>query len=275
MRTCQNSAQACSLAAELQEAGVHICGLQEVRRKGCKRENLPNGWAFLWSGPTSPTAKRERGVGALLSPTAAKSLVGFYPWPGMEDRIMAMIFSGPVMTTVLVTYAPTNTATQAIKDTYYAQLSLAEKTHAPPSNMLIILADMNAKVGQDVEAWPGIIGGFGGLSTTRPPSPPPLPSPPSPPPLPSLPPPTLPPLPPSSPPSSTPPPLPSHTHPPPPTSPHTSALRPGRVRRPMMSATHCSMLGHKGPVGSSAIWLQGAANSDFLPKWGVNRLQGP
>ena len=94
---------------------------------------------------------------------------------------MAMIFSGPVMTTVLVTYAPTNTATQAIKDTYYAQLSLAEKTHAPPSNMLIILADMNAKVGQDVEAWPGIIGGFGGLSTTRPPSPPPLPSPPSPP----------------------------------------------------------------------------------------------
>ena len=180
MRTCQNSAQACSLAAELQEAGVHICGLQEVRRKGCKRENLPNGWAFLWSGPTSPTAKRERGVGALLSPTAAKSLVGFYPWPGMEDRIMAMIFSGPVMTTVLVTYAPTNTATQAIKDTYYAQLSLAEKTHAPPSNMLIILADMNAKVGQDVEAWPGIIGGFGGLSTTRPPSPPPLPSPPLP-----------------------------------------------------------------------------------------------
>ena len=38
-----------------------------------------------------------------------------------------------------------NTATQAIKDTYYAQLSLAEKTHAPPSNMLIILADMKPR----------------------------------------------------------------------------------------------------------------------------------
>ena len=122
----------------------------------------------------------------------------------MEDRIMAMIFIGPVMTTVLVTYAPTNTATRAIKDAYYAQLSLAEKAHAPSSNMLIILADMNAKVGQDTEAWPGIIGGFGGLSTTRSPFPPPLPSPPPSPQPPSFPPAPSPP--PSFPPAPSPPP---------------------------------------------------------------------
>ena len=78
-RTLANTGDAEQLADDLSAAGVHICGLQEVRNRGSGQRRLGGSnnpsWQLLWSGDNQ---HRIHGVGALLSPMAAHALTG---WP--------------------------------------------------------------------------------------------------------------------------------------------------------------------------------------------------
>ena len=161
-RTLRNPGEAEQLAAELGRAGVSICGLQEVRRRGIGEEQLDSGWRLLWSGDERSGLG---GVGALLDPTAARALKGQVP---VSDRILLLHLHGTIATTVVVAYAPTNVASNADKEAFYTQLSTALDS-IPAHHMVCVLGDMNAQVGKDRNSWPGVIGGFGAPSTNRPP----------------------------------------------------------------------------------------------------------
>ena len=171
-RTLRNHGEAEQLASDLAVAGIHICGLQEVRQRGSGQRTISNttstegnpadGWQLIWSGHDT---QRRSGVGALLAPAATRALVG---WASLGDRLMTLQFAGPIVTTVVVAYAPTNPSAEADKNSFYRLLgdTLAK---IPAHHITVVLGDMNAKVGRDTDSWQGIIGGFG---TPRAPGPP-------------------------------------------------------------------------------------------------------
>lgn len=162
--TLAGTGEAEGLARDLQAAGVHLCGLQEVRYRGSGELQLGEegaGWHFLWSGAPDD---RRRGVGALLSPSASRALQASTP---ISDRLMRLDFAGTVGVTVLVAYAPIESTPPADKDAFWEQLSRA--LHAIPEHrMRMVLGDLNARVGTDTAAWRGYIGGHG-LRRRRPP----------------------------------------------------------------------------------------------------------
>lgn len=166
-RTLNHAGDAEQLALDLSNAGVHVCGLQEVRRRGMGNVALAEpakGWRLVWSG--QPGGKRDHGVGALLSPMAAAALRGSTP---ISERLLALHFRGTVDVTVLVAYSPTNTARNAaVSDAFYQLLSTTLDS-IPKHHMCVVLGDMNAQVGCDKEGWEGIIGGFGAPRSRLPP----------------------------------------------------------------------------------------------------------
>lgn len=179
--TLQHDADADLLAGELAVAGVKVCGMQEVRRRGTGNTVLTGpkstGWRLLWSGQQQ---KHAAGVGALLHPGAARALKGV---EYINDRLMLLHFYGTVPTTAVVAYAPTNSAPtltspeltaaaaarkEAEKTAFYSQLSRALDS-IPACHLVVVLGDMNARVGRDRVAWEGVIGGWGCPSTKQPP----------------------------------------------------------------------------------------------------------
>jgi len=149
------------LASDLEHAGVHICGLQEVRWRGSgKRKVSDQGWQFVWSGDEG---SQRRGVGAMLSPLASKALKGF---AAISDRLMTLQFCGQLPLTVVVAYAPTNPSEAADKDTFYAKLQDVIST-IPKHSAVVVLGDMNAQLGRDTAAWPGVLGAHSGPVKSR------------------------------------------------------------------------------------------------------------
>ncbi|PFX11746.1 Craniofacial development protein 2 [Stylophora pistillata] len=78
-----------------------------------------------------------------------------------SERVMHIKLNtdlGP--TNLLSVYAPTLTSSTDAKDTFYSQLDDAIK-HIPSNEVLILLGDFNARVGNDQGSWPDCLGHFG------------------------------------------------------------------------------------------------------------------
>ena len=157
-RTCRHEGEADLLALDLQQAGVMVCGLQEMRRRGSGHTRLQDsGYHLVWSGDVRV---HHRGVGALIHPMAAKALKGWAAVEGAEDRLLILHFEGSVHATIIVAYAPTELAETPVKDAFYAALD--STLEALPSHRLtLVLGDLNARVGTARDSWHGVIGGFG------------------------------------------------------------------------------------------------------------------
>ena len=84
-------------------------------------------------------------VGILVNNNAAKSLYKIESW---SNRILIIHFTGNPKTTVIVTYSPTNYATDEDVQQYYESLRRAIET-VPAHNFLIILGNFNAQLGLD------------------------------------------------------------------------------------------------------------------------------
>ncbi|XP_066021426.1 uncharacterized protein [Pocillopora verrucosa] len=83
------------------------------------------------------------------------------PGSTKSERIMHIKLNtdlGP--TNLLSVYAPTLTSSTDAKDIFYSQLDDAIK-HIPNNEVLILLGDFNARVGNDQGSWPDCLGHFG------------------------------------------------------------------------------------------------------------------
>ena len=159
-RTLHRPGDAELLAADLHAAGVDVCGLQEVRRRGTGNIALASEgpaarWRLLWCGPLE---RHIHGVGALLSPAAAAALTDY---TALSERLMLLRFcGGAIKVSVVVAYAPTEVSPARTKDGFYRELrGLLDSI--PAHHMVVLLGDMNARVGADTTAWRGVIGGWG------------------------------------------------------------------------------------------------------------------
>ena len=143
---------------ELKQYNVDIAALSETRflDKGVLSE-VGSGYTIFWSGRKS---ERKAGVGFAVR-TSLVSQLESQP-KGINDRIMTMRL--PLQdnrnATLISVFAPTMTNPDDIKEVFYQQLDVIVRS-VPTADRLIILGDLNARIGSNHTAWTGIIGHHG------------------------------------------------------------------------------------------------------------------
>ena len=137
----------------LEQNGIEICGIQETRLKHEKeRRNMLNSYPSA-SGYTLYTVsawENDRkaatgGIGLILGKTSHELLKGV---ERVSDRILIAKFRGNPAMTVIVAYAPTESADDTTKDEYFGKLRTALDS-VPLHDFLAVLTDANARFGPD------------------------------------------------------------------------------------------------------------------------------
>lgn len=122
---------------------LDILGVSECRWTGAGRKKTRDGFTILFSGKENAHAN---GVALILNRSTAKTLI---EWEPVSDRIIrARFHSKYCKLTILQCYAPTNEAEDEVKDDWYEQLQY-EVSRVPQHDLLLIMGDINAKVGSD------------------------------------------------------------------------------------------------------------------------------
>lgn len=137
---------------------ISILGLSEVRWNGAGEYKSPTGdTIFLYSGKEIGS-NHESGVGLLLTTESHRSLMS---WKPISDRIITARFKSRVRNVSLIQcYAPTEGASEEMKDRFYGQLNAVYDT-IPRGDIICVLGDLNAKVGSDNASLKHVMGTHG------------------------------------------------------------------------------------------------------------------
>ena len=145
---------------ELDRYKVEIAALSET----CLAEErllkeVGAGYTFFWSG-SKKEERREAGVGFAIKSHLVSKLSGLPK--GINDRLMTLRLplSGKRHATIVSACAPTMTNPVEVKDKFYDDLDSVISA-APRTDKLILLGDLNARVGTDHQTWEGVIGSEG------------------------------------------------------------------------------------------------------------------
>ena len=136
----------------MEQYKIGICAMQEVRWLGMGIKNVKNG-SIYYSGRKDE--RKEEGVGIYIQRSYENSIIEF---ENVSSRIARMRLRTKWMcVSVIAAYAPTEVSEEQMKDEWYA---LFESTlnKVPNHDMMIILGDLNAKVGREVDAFGPAIG---------------------------------------------------------------------------------------------------------------------
>ncbi|BHF81796.1 hypothetical protein SprV_0802493000 [Sparganum proliferum] len=149
------------VARELARYKVDTAALSETRFSDQGQlEEVGAGYTFFWSG--RPRAER-RDAGAAFA--IRNDIVGRLPClpQGISDRLMSLrlpLRRGGKFATLISAYAPLMTSADAARDKIYKDLHALLGT-VPKADKLIVLGDVNARVGTDHAAWRGVLGPHG------------------------------------------------------------------------------------------------------------------
>ena len=136
------------LCNELEQHGVTLCALSEIRWKGEGTYRVNKKWFLVFSGLPEDAEKGEQGVGILMQGDVYKS------WKSSGEicnyagsRLISIrLCIKKRWFSVISCYAPTFTSPEQEKDSFY--IKLHEMVKAVPSrDELVILGDFNARVG--------------------------------------------------------------------------------------------------------------------------------
>ena len=148
-RTMYETGRTAQVAREFQRYGLDILGLAKVRWINSGRVTLATGETLLYSGQSGDTAHHIIGVGLMMNKKAFRSLL---VWEPVSDRIITARFQSSFQKMTIIQmiqcYAPTNQADPDDKVIFYQQLqSVIDNTAR--RNIILLIGDMNAKVGSD------------------------------------------------------------------------------------------------------------------------------
>ena len=113
---------------------------------------MRNGYTIIYAGEES---EHQRGVAIMMSQDTQESLI---EWTPVSNRIItARFYSRFKNTTVIQVYAPTKESRDDEKDDFYDQLQATFDT-CNRHDVVIIMGDLNAKIGEDNKDMEGIMG---------------------------------------------------------------------------------------------------------------------
>ena len=150
VRTLYETGKLAQLIKEMQKYNIEILGISEMRWTG-NGTMQSDGCQVLYSGGE----KHEKGVGLILSERSKRALTD---WQPISERIIQARFkSKHANCTVIQVYAPTNSATEEEKDSFYFELQgVIDET--PRHDILFLMGDFNAKVGGSREGIEQAVG---------------------------------------------------------------------------------------------------------------------
>ena len=137
---------------------IDILGISECRWTGQGKVKLSTGENVIFSGREDNL--HRHGVAIMMSKKAEQTLL---EWKPINERIIcARFYSKFLKISIIQVYAPTNEANDEDKEHFYEQLQ-AVVDGVPKHDILIVMGDLNAKVGDKNEGYENIIGkhGFG------------------------------------------------------------------------------------------------------------------
>ena len=142
------------IQGEMKRLDIAIMGLCETRWKGQGHFNW-NGYKIIMSGQKE---RGRNGVAIMCDKTSANAIMGYHT---VSDRILSVRFrGGQANTTIIQVYAPTSAALEEEHDNFYAELQDTIDNTAK-GDILVIIGDFNAKVGQHKGGDGDSMGGHG------------------------------------------------------------------------------------------------------------------
>lgn len=143
------------VSREMKRYRLDILGLSETRWNGFGEIRTQEGDTLLYSGREE---EHREGVGLLITQKTRKSLIEWYP---VSERIVVARFASRVRPITLVQcYAPTETGDEEDKEQFYGQLHRT-LLKAKKRDILVVMGDLNAKVGNDNQGVENIMGRHG------------------------------------------------------------------------------------------------------------------
>ena len=140
---------------EIKRYGLEITGLSETRWIGSGKTRI-DGLTFVHSGKEDGT--HERGVAIALSSRTENMLERY---GCVSERIVWCRLKGRYTNVMVVqVYAPTEEKTDEEKDEFYGRLGEVVRS-TKRHDMLLLMGDFNAKVGQEDGTWRDVMGVFG------------------------------------------------------------------------------------------------------------------
>ncbi|XP_048577995.1 craniofacial development protein 2-like [Nematostella vectensis] len=148
------------VAKELARYNIDIAALSETRLadEGSLTEQT-SGYTFFWKGKAAHE-DRIHGVGLAIRTSLLKELPDLPT--GVNERLMKLRL--PLCykryATIISAYAPTLTSPEETIEQFYDDLS-SILSSVPAGDKIILLGDLNARVGRDYERWDGVLGRHG------------------------------------------------------------------------------------------------------------------
>jgi exonuclease III len=145
MRTMFEASRLRQVLKEIMEYKLDLLGLSETRWHGSGELTTATGELLIYSGRTGEE-KHEYGFGLILSKAMRKSLI---EWTAVSERIItARLNTRLRKLTIIQCYATTNVATNEEKEAFCGLLETTLQ-HVKQSDIVILMGDLNAKIGED------------------------------------------------------------------------------------------------------------------------------
>ena len=159
MRSMKNKEE--EIGEEMKKYRLDILGVSETHLRGNGQREVGS-MVMVYSGVVEGRAKG--GVAILISEQLSSCLK---EWKCENERLMKvrMRIDGKWVT-LIQAYAPTEDSEEGLKDSFYDSLE-EMLARTPKNDQLVVMGDLNARVGRDSEAWGGVIGRHGEETKTR------------------------------------------------------------------------------------------------------------